>query len=92
MVEFEGFDWDEANLKHATRHGIRREEIEAAFEREWIAAKSDASRGERRYHVVTRTGSGRLIEVVFTLRGERLRPIMAHPVKRSRRRQYEQEI
>jgi hypothetical protein len=28
MIKFEGFEWDEANLNHATRHGISREEIE----------------------------------------------------------------
>jgi hypothetical protein len=32
MVEFEGFDWDEANLAHATRHGVSRAEIEEALQ------------------------------------------------------------
>jgi hypothetical protein len=40
MIEFEGFEWDEANLNHATRHGISREEIEGALRAGFLETSS----------------------------------------------------
>jgi uncharacterized DUF497 family protein len=92
MIEFDGFDWDEANLKHATRHGISREEIEEALAAGFVEVNKYIRSGEVRYTTVARSPSGRLLDIVATVRGSRLRVITAHRVKRAKRKLYEKEI
>jgi uncharacterized DUF497 family protein len=94
MFEFEGFDWDAANLKHATRHGLTRPEIEGALLGKWLSVVKDDSSGsnEDRYLVVGRSPTRTLLGIVVTVRGERLRVITAYPLPRRKRKFYEAEI
>jgi uncharacterized DUF497 family protein len=92
MIEFEGFDWDEANGRHATRHGISRQEIEQALLAGFLETNAYVRSGELRHAAVARTPSGVLIEIVVVVRGGRLRPITAHKVKRAKRGLYERKI
>jgi uncharacterized DUF497 family protein len=88
-ISFDGFDWDEANLEHATQHGISQQEIEqAACSRMKVIAAYERN-GEMRYSAVAKTADGVPIDLTFTVRSGRLRPISAHKLKRSRRRQSE---
>jgi uncharacterized DUF497 family protein len=63
------FDWDEANLRHATRHGVSREEIEGALETGFVVASAYERSGEVRYSMVARSPSEALLEIVATVRG-----------------------
>jgi uncharacterized DUF497 family protein len=92
MIEFDGFDWDEANLKHATRHGIPREEIEEALQGGFLEVSSYIRKGELRLSTVARSPSGTLLAIVVTVRKNRLRPITAHRLKRTKRKFYEKKI
>jgi uncharacterized DUF497 family protein len=93
MIEFEGFEWDAANLAHATRHGVTREEIEGALAAGFVVARSYDRSGEARHSMVARSPlTGALLAVVGTVRGAGLRVITAHRLKRPKRKLYEQEI
>jgi uncharacterized DUF497 family protein len=92
MLEWEGFDWDEANLRHATRHGVSRGEIEGALRAGVAEVAKYIRSGEERYTVVARSRLGALLEMVVTERGKRLRVITAHRVKRGKRKLDEKEI
>jgi uncharacterized DUF497 family protein len=93
MIRFEGFEWDEGNLEHATRHGVTREEIEQALGAGFVEATSYERSGEARHSMVARSPhTGALLAIVATVRGARLRVITAHRLKRAKRRLYEKEI
>jgi uncharacterized DUF497 family protein len=90
--EFEGFEWDEGNLKHATRHGFSREEIEGALTGDFVEVIEVYQRSkEERYSIVARSPSGDLLSIVVTVRGSRLRVITAHRLKRQKRKAYEKD-
>ena len=87
MDGIEGFDWDDGNREKCQRHGVSIAEIESVFANDPAVATDPAhSYSEIRMRAVGRSGSGRYIFVVFTIRvrsGQRLiRPISArymHP-------------
>lgn len=84
--EFDGFDWDEANLEHATRHGISREQFEEAVSLGMSVYSAYERNGELRYSAVASTAEGVPVDFAFTIRNGRLRPICIHKLKRSRRK------
>lgn len=67
----ETFDWDEANLEHATRHGVNDFEIEeAVLDAESIVTAAKKVRGEQREVSVGSTAGGRIVAIVYTDRNE----------------------
>jgi uncharacterized DUF497 family protein len=83
---FDGFDWDAGNVGHATRHGVSRSEIEEAILNGFMISAVYERNGEQRYSAVAATSEGMPLDIVFTIRKGRLRPIMVHKLKRNRRR------
>ena len=70
------YDWDEANEEHISFHGLDPEEVEEAMEdpkRVSFAAYNAPS--ERRYSIIGATYGGRILRVVYTIRGNRTRVI-----------------
>lgn len=96
MPEFfpdvEGFQWDEGNAsKNSARHGISQTEAEQIFVNRPVVVGDVAHSGtEARYVAFGRTGGGRLLTVVFTVRGPLLRVISARPMSRREREGYAQ--
>ena len=66
----EGFDWDEHNVAHIARHGVRPEEGEQVFANGAAPLKVADVRGERRFYDVGETDAARLLYVVWTRRRE----------------------
>jgi uncharacterized protein len=86
------FDWDGGNAeKNWLRHRVSQSESEQVFfNRPLVVAEDDLhSHGESRYYALGRTDSGRLLMVVYTLRGERIRIISARDMTRRERKEYE---
>ncbi|GEP06728.1 BrnT family toxin [Methylobacterium oxalidis] len=82
MSVVDGFDWDDGNWPKCARHGVTREEIEAALLGEpYVLPDRTGLAGEVRLNAVGRSRDGRHLFIVFTLRqrGGRhlLRPISA---------------
>ena len=77
--EAPGFDWDDANRNHLARHHVRPEEAEQAIlDPHAILVEIEVTSGEDRTKAVGMTAAGRVLAVVFTLRGEAIRPITAY--------------
>lgn len=77
-MDDELFDWDDANILHLAEHEVTPEEAEEVmigdtFELDF--EKSD--RGEDRWSYIGETARGRVLQVVITIRGERIRVVTA---------------
>ena len=86
MISVESFEWDEANLEHIGRHGVRDYEVEDAilFDRPVYLKGSDD-----RYYAYGVTEDGKHLFVVFTVIGNRtIRVITARDMTRKERAYY----
>ena len=91
-----GFEWDDGNLEHCRRHGVSRQEIEALFTGPVIVLPDPGhSRTERRFRAIGRSGDGRAMFIVFTVRergGQRyIRPVSARYMHREEIDSYAEE-
>lgn len=77
-MEFSGFDWDTGNRSKCRKHGVTTGDIESLFTKPVLIIDDPFDITiETRYRAIGRSNSGRLIFVVFTLRGDLIRPISA---------------
>ncbi len=91
LVSCTGFDWDEGNSpKLRERHGVSQSECEQVFFAEPLLVVWDErhSQHEERWAALGRTYEGRGLFVVFTVRGDRIRPISARGMSRRERQHY----
>jgi uncharacterized DUF497 family protein len=70
-----GFNWDRQNERHLGNHGITRLYAEDVLLGNHILMEFQAEESEERWVAVGLTRSGRILNIVFTLRGEAIRPI-----------------
>jgi uncharacterized protein len=85
------FDWDQGNEQHVMGHGILPAEAEQAIDDPYaLATDAYDVAGERRFALVGETEDGRLLEVVYTWRGDRRRIVTAFPARARERRRYAQ--
>jgi hypothetical protein len=80
------FEWDDANIAHVAEHDVTREEAEQVLLNDPLELDFDAgSGGEERWVYLGETDAGRILQVVITVRGERIRVVTAfEPVRRLR--------
>jgi uncharacterized DUF497 family protein len=79
------FDWDDDNEEHIARHGVEPDEV--FFDPRRVRASAYIAENERRRAVIGATDRGRLLYVVFTVRGGRIRVVSARdPSEREARR------
>ena len=71
------FDWDDGNLLHLARHGVSPIEAEKAILDPMAVMLEIQSDEEERIKAVGQTGGGRILAVLFTFRGDAIRPITA---------------
>ena len=90
-LAFEGFEWDaNKNRSNVAKHGIDFAEALLAFSDAAAVTLEPKSRyGETRQLIVGEV-AGRLVTVVFTLRGQRIRIISARRSRRSERKRHGQ--
>ena len=69
------FDWDAANVKPLARYKITREDLEELFANEPAIVDYEFLKQEDRWSAVGATDSLRVLAIVFTVRGEGIRPI-----------------
>jgi hypothetical protein len=87
-------EWDpnkaDTNLK---KHGVRFSDAEAVlFDPNALSFEDTTAQGEQRFVVIGMDHLWRLLVVVYTDRGNRIRLISARPATRSERRDYESRI
>lgn len=69
------FDWDEPNERHLAKHGIRPSEAEDVLAGSHILMEYQMEGDEQRWVAVGATRAGRILSIVFAVRGEAIRPI-----------------
>lgn len=69
------FDWDEQNETHLSKHNISRFEAEDVFSGNHILLDYQTEANEQRWVAVGSTRAGRILSIVFTIRGEAIRAI-----------------
>ena len=77
MAEELVFDWDDANVEHIGRHAATPEEVEQVFGNDPMDLGSDVVDSEERYTSVGHTARFRVLVLVWTMRGDAIRPITA---------------
>jgi len=82
------FEWDDANRRHMAEHGAAPEEAEQVLLNEPIDLPAQMRSGEERSVQVGETDEGRILMVVTTWRGGRVRVVTAFPGNRTTRRKY----
>ncbi len=75
MSESLEFDWDEHNEKHLAKHGISRSAAEDVLLGDHLLIEYQTEAGEPRWVAVGATRLGRILNIVFAVRGETIRPI-----------------
>lgn len=91
--DIEGFQWDEGNSsKTWTRHHVSQTEAEQVLLNRPVVLTDARSGTEARRFAFGRTDARRLLTVVFTIRGPRLRVISARPMSRAERKRYEEAV
>ena len=85
-------EWDPAKAwANFTKHGVRFADAVTALEDDSALTIRDlSSEDEERWVTMGLDASGRLLVVVYTWRGERVRLISARQATRHERRQYEE--
>ena len=72
------FEWDVSNLAHLKQHRVGPREIEEVFRNEPLDLEYDIEAGEERFKSLGSTSRGRILIVVWTVRGGRVRPVTAY--------------
>lgn len=82
------FEWDRSNLRKIRAHGVTQDEAEQALMNESIPVYEQDIEGEHRFAYYGRTSSGRLLAVVATQRGDKIRVVTAYDLNRRQLRDY----
>jgi uncharacterized DUF497 family protein len=84
------FDWDRMNLGHVKLHNVSRIETEDVILGDPIYDEDtpDYVDGEERFRLYGETRHGRLLGVVYTIRGARIRVITAWDMDAHERKWY----
>jgi hypothetical protein len=70
------FDWDEHNVGHIAEHDVAPEEAEQVILRDPLELGFDPdANGEERWTYLGETNSGRILQVIITMRGEKIRVV-----------------
>jgi uncharacterized protein len=83
------FDWVESNEDHILTHGVEPGEVEEALlDPEGFGTDAYDVPREQREALVGATGEGRILFVVYTIRGEKVRPVTARDASDAQKRRY----
>mgnify|MGYP001608841903 CR=1 FL=1 len=86
-----GFDWDEGNIgKNWDKHQVSPFECEEVFFNKPLIAANDEkhTKNEERYVVLGITRRERLLSIIFTIRGNKIRVISARDMNKKERGWY----
>lgn len=94
LSQAEGFDCDKGNIeKNWKKHKVSYTECEETFFNSPVVAGDEKhSDAENRFYLLGKTDNGRLLFIVFTMRGKKIRVISARDMNRSERRIYYEQI
>jgi uncharacterized protein len=82
------FEWDCANLAHIAEHGITPEEAEQVILNRPLDLGTQLRNGEERTAQIGETDKGRVLTVITTMSGKKIRVVTAWPANKSYRRYF----
>ena len=87
-------EWDPCKAKiNLEKHGVRFSDAEAVlYDPNALSFEDPTAQGEQRFVVIGMDHLWRLLVVIYTERGDRIRLISARPATRSERLKYESGI
>jgi uncharacterized protein len=91
LAQATGFEWDTGNVeKNWQKHRVSAAECEQVFFNQPLIAAPDVAHSEQepRFFSLGQTDAGRLLFLVFTLRGALIRVISARDMSRKERKVY----
>lgn len=86
------FDWDAGNRAKHRKHGVHPADIEGMFRSRtvFVGRIVQPAHNEDRWLLLGQEARGRALALIFTRRGEQLRPISCRPMRANERKVYEQ--
>jgi len=90
FFKLEGFEWDKGNLSHIQKHLVIDKECEESFSNKPLIITKDEnhSKLETRYRVYGKTFENRYLNIIFTIRNNKLRVISARDQNKKERNEY----
>lgn len=85
------FDWDEANIGHIAKHGVKSEQIHEVFANDPVLFHFEYEEGEPRWYFVGHTHSAAVLIVVITERGTQQRVVTARKADKGMVQRYFEE-
>ena len=82
------FDWDRNNLRKIRAHRISRDEAEQALVNDPIPIHEQDVDGERRFVYYGETNAGRLLAMIVTEIGDKIRVVTSYDLDSGQRRDY----
>jgi uncharacterized DUF497 family protein len=82
------FDWDERNVGHLVRHQISPEEAEQVVLNRPVELGSELRNGEEWVAQIGETDAGRVLTVISTMAGEKIRVVTAWPANKKYQRYF----
>lgn len=85
------FEWDKGNIGKNKKHSVEDKEAEEAFADKNKVIYKDVfhSQKEKRFVLIGKTNKGRLLYVIFTRRGKKIRIISVRDINRKEVKLYE---
>jgi uncharacterized DUF497 family protein len=85
------FDWDTGNVTKNRKHGVEPADVQALIAGDFYFAGriAEPAHDEPRWLALGEDATGRRLALVFTKRGDRLRPISCRMMRRKERTLYE---
>ena len=87
----EAFEWDSGNRSKNSKHGVEPPEVESLFVRTFFLAGRivEPVHDEPRWLLLGESDAGRRLALIFTRRGDRVRPISCRPMRQDEKRIYD---
>lgn len=88
------FEWDKGNVSKNKTHNVTDEEAEEVFfdKNRYILKDILHSAGEERFRILGKTKKARLMFIVFTKRGAKIRIISARDINKKEVHLYEKKV
>lgn len=94
-IQVSDFGWDKANIVHIARHKVTVEEAEEVFsdaEQVLIDDVKHSTVKEKRFIIIGKAESGRVLYQVFTLRIRKIRVISSRDINKKEVKLYEKAV
>lgn len=90
FLGLDGFEWNDGNINHINKHGVTDKECEEVFPNKPLIINEDEehSKIEKRYRVYGKTISNRYLNIIFTVRKNKIRVISARDQNKKERKEY----